>query len=111
MSIVKLGNFSQTARFLGYTQSTVTTHIQLLEKEFNTILFERFGHQLMLTTDASLKKTQDSIAMMNDKVTMIDNTVQGQERSIQEMATASQELASMAGELSNVSDSMLNGIK
>lgn len=51
MSIVKLGNFSQAAQFLGYTQSTVTTHIQLLEKEFNTVLFERFGHQLMLTTD------------------------------------------------------------
>lgn len=51
MSIVKLGNFSQTAQFLGYTQSTVTTHIQLLEKELNTVLFERFGHQLMLTTD------------------------------------------------------------
>lgn len=51
MIIVKLGNFSQAARFLGYTQSTVTTHIQLLEKEFNTEFFERFGHQLMLTTD------------------------------------------------------------
>lgn len=46
-----MGNFSQAAQFLGYTQSTVTTHIQLLEKEFNTVLFERFGHQLMLTTD------------------------------------------------------------
>ncbi len=51
MSIVKLGNFSQAAQYLGYTQSSVTTHIQLLEKELNTILFERFGHQLMLTTD------------------------------------------------------------
>ena len=51
MSIVKLGSFSQTAQLLGYTQSTVTTHIQLLEKEFNTVFFERFGHQLMLTTD------------------------------------------------------------
>jgi len=51
MNIVKLGNFSQAALFQGYTQSTVTTHIQLLEKELNTILFERFGHQLTLTTD------------------------------------------------------------
>jgi len=51
MSIVKLGNFSHAAQFLGYTQSSVTTHIQLLEKELNTVLFERFGHQLMLTTD------------------------------------------------------------
>ncbi|SDE30143.1 HTH-type transcriptional regulator GltR [Sporomusa acidovorans DSM 3132] len=51
ISIVKFGNFSQAAQFLGYTQSTATTHIQLLEKELNTVLFERFGHQLMLTSD------------------------------------------------------------
>ncbi len=51
MSIVKLGNFSQAAQYLSYTQSTVTTHIQLLEKDLNTLLFERFGQQLMLTTD------------------------------------------------------------
>ncbi|MEG6584735.1 LysR family transcriptional regulator [Dendrosporobacter sp. 1207_IL3150] len=51
LSIVKLGNFSHAAQYLGYTQSSVTTHIQLLEKELNTVLFERFGHQLMLTTD------------------------------------------------------------
>lgn len=51
MSIVKLGSFSQAAKFLAYTQSTVTTHIQLLEKNLNTVLFERFGQQLMLTTD------------------------------------------------------------
>lgn len=51
INIVRLGSFSQAAQFLGYTQSTVTTHIQLLEKELDTVLFERFGHQLMLTTD------------------------------------------------------------
>lgn len=51
MNIVKLGNFVQAAQFLGYTQSTVTTHIQLLERELDTALFERFGHQLTLTTD------------------------------------------------------------
>lgn len=51
MTIVKLGNFSQAAQFLGYTQSSVTTHIQLLEKELGAALFERFGHQLMLTSD------------------------------------------------------------
>ncbi|EGO64943.1 LysR family transcriptional regulator [Acetonema longum] len=51
ISIVKLGNFSQAAQFLSYTQSTVTTHIQLLEKELNTLLFERFGQQTVLTED------------------------------------------------------------
>lgn len=51
VSIVKLGSFSQAAQMLGYTQSTVTTHIQLLEKGLNTILFDRFGQQLILTAD------------------------------------------------------------
>lgn len=49
INIVKLGTFSHAAQFLGYTQSTVTTHIQLLEKELNTLLFERFGQQITLT--------------------------------------------------------------
>ena len=51
ISIVKLGNFSQAAQLLGYTQSTVTTHIQLLEKSLNTLLFERFGQQITLTEE------------------------------------------------------------
>ncbi|WP_094606522.1 HTH-type transcriptional regulator GltR [Sporomusa silvacetica DSM 10669] len=51
INIVKLGNFSHAAQFSGYTQSTITTHIQLLEKELNTLLFERFGQQISLTDD------------------------------------------------------------
>lgn len=50
MSIVTLGSFSEAARQLGYTQSSVTSHIQLLEKEMGVALFERLGHTLMLTT-------------------------------------------------------------
>lgn len=61
--------------------------------------------------NASLKKTQNSIAMMNTKVINIDKTVQTQEVSIREMAKSSQELAVMAGELSAVSTNMLSGVK
>lgn len=69
MNIVKLGNFSQAAQFQGYTQSTVTTHIQLLEKELNTILFERFGHQLTLTTDGErLYDYAERITKLTDDV-------------------------------------------
>jgi len=50
MSIVKLGSFSEAARQQGYTQSSVTSHIQLLEKEMGVALFERLGHALMLTS-------------------------------------------------------------
>ncbi len=51
ISIVKLGSFSQAAQLLGYTQSTVTTQIQLLEKSLNTLLFDRFGQQVTLTEE------------------------------------------------------------
>jgi DNA-binding transcriptional LysR family regulator len=53
-NIVELGSFVKAAQFEGYTQSTVTTHIQLLEKELNTSLFDRFGHQLTLTADGEI---------------------------------------------------------
>ena len=68
IGIVKLGSFSQAAQFLGYTQSTVTTHIQLLEKEFNTVLFERFGHSLMLTTEGEkLYDYAEQIVYLSEK--------------------------------------------
>ena len=67
ITIVKLGSFSQAAQFLGYTQSTLTTHIQLLEKELDTVLFERFSHQLMLTTDGErLYDYAEQIAKLAD---------------------------------------------
>lgn len=61
--------------------------------------------------NASLRKTQESIAIMNQKVMNIDKTVQNQEDSIQELVKASQSLSSMAGELSAVSDRMINSIE
>lgn len=67
ITIVKLGSFSQAAQFLGYTQSTVTTHIQLLEKELATALFERFPQQLMLTMDGEkLYDYAEQIAKLAD---------------------------------------------
>lgn len=47
--IAKTGNFSEASKILGYAQPTVTTHIQLLEAEFNVKLFERLGHKVRLT--------------------------------------------------------------
>lgn len=35
-------NFTQTAHSLGYSQSTVTTHIKLLERELGAALFVRW---------------------------------------------------------------------
>lgn len=47
--VAKTGSFSVAAKILGYSQPTVTTHIQLLEKELNIKLFERLGHKINLT--------------------------------------------------------------
>ena len=42
-------SFSKAAAILGYSQSTVTTQIQQLEQEFETLLFERIHKTVRLT--------------------------------------------------------------
>lgn len=67
ISIVKMGSFSQAAQILGYTQSTVTTHIQLLEKSLNTLLFDRFGQQITLTEEGQrLYSYAEKIVRLDD---------------------------------------------
>lgn len=48
-AIAKHGSFVQAAEVLGYAQSTITSHIQALENELGTRLFERLGHRVSLT--------------------------------------------------------------
>ncbi len=48
-TVAKTSSFSAASKLLGYAQPTVTTHIQLLENELNTRLFERLGHTIKLT--------------------------------------------------------------
>ncbi len=47
--VTKLGSFSQTAKQLGYSQSTVTMQIQQLENELGIPLFDRIGKTVALT--------------------------------------------------------------
>ncbi|MGG4203306.1 LysR family transcriptional regulator [Paenibacillus jamilae] len=47
--VIELGSFTQAAEFLGYTQSTVTSHIQALEKHIGAPLFDRMGRKVKLT--------------------------------------------------------------
>lgn len=49
--IAKHQSFSRAALELGYAQSSVTSQIQLLEKELNVRLFERLGHNITLTPE------------------------------------------------------------
>lgn len=49
LCVAEQKNFSKAADLLGYAQSTVTTQIQQLEQEFDTLLFERFYKSIRLT--------------------------------------------------------------
>ncbi|UEL47232.1 LysR family transcriptional regulator [Terrisporobacter hibernicus] len=48
--IIELGSFTKAADYLGYTQSTVTSHIQELEKSLNVKLFDKVGRKNILTS-------------------------------------------------------------
>ncbi|MFA4133970.1 MULTISPECIES: LysR family transcriptional regulator [unclassified Brevibacillus] len=47
--VVESGSFTQAAEQLGYTQSTVTSHIQALEEHIGAPLFDRMGRKVKLT--------------------------------------------------------------
>ncbi len=49
IDVATLGNYTKAAKELNYTQSTVSTQIQHLEKELGFSLFERIGRQNYLT--------------------------------------------------------------
>ena len=47
--VIEMGSFTQAAEHLGYTQSTVTSHIQALEEHLGAPLFDRMGRKVSLT--------------------------------------------------------------
>lgn len=49
VTIVELGGFSKAAEQLGYAQSTITSHIQILENDIGAALFDRLGKNIILT--------------------------------------------------------------
>ena len=51
ITIVSKGSYVQAADFLGYTQPTLTAHIQSLESELGTNLFDRLGQRIRLTRE------------------------------------------------------------
>lgn len=84
-TVAALGSFSHASRELGYAQPTVSTHVQLLEKEFNIKLFERLGHRIKLTREGErflayaeniLKLSDEASEMMSELSS--NETVTGQ---------------------------------
>lgn len=48
-AVVDQGSYQKAAEYLGYTQSTVTVHIQQLEEELGIPLLQRVGRRMALT--------------------------------------------------------------
>lgn len=48
-TILDTGSFTNAAEKLGYTQSTVTSHIRQLENEFSVKLFDKIGRNMYLS--------------------------------------------------------------
>lgn len=49
ITIVELEGFTKAAEHLGYAQSTITSHVQILEDELGAALFDRLGKKIVLT--------------------------------------------------------------
>lgn len=49
IAIAELEGFTKAAEHLGYAQSTITAHIQILENELGKALFDRLGKKVVLT--------------------------------------------------------------
>ncbi|MFZ5969920.1 MAG: LysR family transcriptional regulator [Bacillota bacterium] len=76
LTIVRLQSFTLAAQNLNYAQSTVTTQIQLLEKEFGVRLFERLGHNISLTPEGKrlLPLAEQILKLSNDAKSVINNS-------------------------------------
>lgn len=73
--ITHLKSFLKAADNLGYAQSTITTQIQLLEKELGTKLFEKIGRNMELTSKGLvfLEYAEKIINLINEAKEAIDD--------------------------------------
>ena len=60
-AVVDQGSYQKAAKLMGYTQSTVTVHIQQLEEELGVPLFQRVGRRMVLTQagERALEQTRE----------------------------------------------------
>jgi len=50
-AVANTASFTHAGKLLGYSQSSISTQIQILEQELNTKLFERLGKNVVLTSE------------------------------------------------------------
>ncbi len=68
-----LGNYSQTAEVLGYSQSSISTHIQRLEQIYGDKIIYRKGNSLILTPKGKIiyqyaKEVLDSMERLDNEL-------------------------------------------
>ncbi len=71
--LYELGNYSQTAEVLGYSQSSISTHIQRLEQIYGDKIIYRKGNGLILTPKGKIiyqyaKEILDSMARLDNEL-------------------------------------------
>src|SRR5699024_12715578 len=69
-AIVQFGSFQKAADELNYAQSTITSHIQKLEKIIGTPLFERDNRLRLTKTGLLLNEKSDVLLQSFDQKTM-----------------------------------------
>ena len=72
VSVVKHGSFSKAARELFLTQPTVSSHIQNLEKELNTVLLNRSNKIIKLTESGEILYKHAIFILNNCKKAICD---------------------------------------
>lgn len=78
-TIVEKNGFNKTAEYLGYSQSSITTHVKDLERELGSPLFDRLGKKVVLTHfgEQFLPYANKIIELYNQSLT-IDKEPQGE---------------------------------
>jgi DNA-binding transcriptional LysR family regulator len=73
--IASLKSFKKAAEDLCYAQSTITTQIQLLERELNVRLFERIGRSVYLTNEGEifLNYVEKILSLSNEAKNLLSN--------------------------------------
>jgi DNA-binding transcriptional LysR family regulator len=74
VEVVRQGGFSQAAKILFATQSTVSKSVQSLETELDTVLFDRVGHRSTLTAAGEIvyRRAQRILAERDDMRAELD---------------------------------------
>ena len=83
VEVVRQGGFSQAAKAIFATQSTVSKSVRNLEAELDTVLFDRIGHKSTLTAAGEIvfRRAQRILAERDDLLAELDE-VRGLKRGL-----------------------------